>query len=103
MTYISKDDHKCIRTVDTTICDDDPHSGQKYILIINKEVQISVLANRLSCSKQCHLSYVQSSVVPNFPVDSPSDTTHAIQLVNPLEDAHLLINNVTVTGSYQLF
>ena len=40
---------------------------------------------------QCHLNGVHISEVPKFLVESPSETTHAIKLVNPFNKTHLSI------------
>ena len=40
---------------------------------------------------QCPLNGVGISEVPKFLAESPSETTHAIELVNPFDAAHLLI------------
>ena len=58
--------------------------------MINQAIQISGLTNHVLYSMQCDLNGVQTNKVPNFLVGSPSDTTHAIKLIDPLDVAHLL-------------
>ena len=40
---------------------------------------------------QCHLNGVQINEVPKFLAESPSKTTHAIELVDPFNASHPLI------------
>ena len=40
---------------------------------------------------QCRLNGVHISEVPKFPAESPSVTTHAIELTDPFNAAHPLI------------
>ena len=40
---------------------------------------------------QCHLNGVHISEVPKFLAESPSVTTHAIELTDPFDAAHILI------------
>ena len=63
--------------------DHDPHSGQKYILMINQAIQIYGQENHLLYSIQCHLNGVHNSEIPKFLADSPSVTTDAIPLIDP--------------------
>ena len=51
---------------------------------------IDGLENHLLCPMQCHLSNVHISEVPKFLTESPSVTTHAIDLTDPFDTAHLL-------------
>ena len=50
---------------------------------------------------QCCLNGVQISEVPKFLAENLSETTHAIELVDPFDAAHLLIP-ASVEQSYQL-
>ena len=45
--YGPKDDHRCAKTANAVVCYDDPHSGQKYIMIINQAIQINCQENHL--------------------------------------------------------
>ena len=47
---------------------------------------------------QCHLNGVHISEVPKFLAESPSETTHAIELVNPFNVAHPLIIPLHLSG-----
>ena len=89
-SYDTKDSHKYTKTVNTRVSDDDPDSGQKYILMINQAVQISGLANHHLCPMWCHLSSVQIHEVSKFLADSPSETFHAMQVVHPHDTVYTL-------------
>ena len=56
--------------------------------MINQTMQISGLANHLSC--QCGLNGVQISEDPRFLSDSPSESIHAKQLIDHHNAASLL-------------
>ena len=56
--------------------------------MINELIQISGLANYLLCSMQYYLNGVQIKEVLKFLADSPSEATHAIQLLDPLNTTH---------------
>ena len=47
---------------------------------------------------QCCLNGVQINKVSKFPVDSPSDTTHAKQLIDSLNATHLFIILLQLQG-----
>ena len=54
-----------------------------FILTINQAIHIDGLDNHLLCPMQCQLNGVHISKVPKFLAESPSETTNAIELVNP--------------------
>ena len=87
--YNPKD--RSAKTVDVTVGYQDPQSGQKFILIINQAICIDGLENHSICPMQCHLNGVHISEVPKFLAESPSETTHAIELVNSFNAAHQLV------------
>ena len=86
----TKDGHRSFKTVDATVSYQDTQSGQKFILMINKAIYIDGLDNHLLCPMQCHLNGVHIREVPKFLVKSASETTHAIELINSFDTAHLL-------------
>ena len=51
---VIQDGYKQTKSVNAPVCYDDPHSGYKYILMINQATQISGTANPLLCLMQCH-------------------------------------------------
>ena len=69
----------------------DPQSWQKFILMINQAIHIDGLDNHLLCPMQCQLSGEHISEGSNFLADSPSQTTHDIELVDPFDAAQPLI------------
>ena len=90
-SYDPKDGHRSAKTVDATVGYQDPQSGQKFILMINQAICIDGLVNHLLCPMQCHLNGVHINDVPKFLAETPSETTHAIELVNPFDATHSLI------------
>ena len=49
------------------------------------------LNHHLLCLMQCHVNGVPINEVPNFLAPVPSETTHAIQIENPIDAAHPII------------
>ena len=90
-SYNPKDGHRSVKTVDATVGYTDPQSGQMFILMINQAIFINSLENHLLCSMQCHLNGVHISEVPKYLAESPSITTHAVELVDPFNAAYQLI------------
>ena len=90
-SYNPKDGHRSAKTVDAAVGCQDPQSGQKSIIMINQAIHIDGLVNHLICPMQCCLNGVLISEVPKFLPETPSETTHAIELVDPFDTAHPLI------------
>ena len=90
-SYDPKDGHRSAKTVDAAVGYQDPQSGQKFILMINQAICIVGLHNHLLCPMLCSLNGVYISEVPKFLAESPSKTTHALELVDPFNTAHLII------------
>ena len=59
--------------------------------MIMQAICINSLENHLLCPMQCCWNGVHISEFPMFFAESPSVSTHAIELVNPFNPAHLLI------------
>ena len=59
------------------------------MLVTNQAICIDGLDNHLLCPMQCCLNGVQIDEVLKFLAESPSETTHAIELINPFDAAHL--------------
>ena len=68
--YDPKDGHECVRIVNA----EDPHSGQKYILMIDQAIQISDVDNHLLGPMQCHLNGLQVSEIPKLLTDCSRET-----------------------------
>ena len=90
-SYDPKDGHRRAKTVDAAVGYQDPQNGQKVILMITQTICIDGLVKHLLCPMQCCLNGVRISEVPKFLAESPSETTHAIELVHPFDATHLLI------------
>ena len=52
---------------------------------------------------QCRLNGVHISEVPKFFSETPSETTHAIELVDPFDTTHLLIILLQLSGISSYF
>ena len=52
---------------------------------------------------QCHLNGVHISDIPKFLAGTPSENTHAIELVNPFNATHLLIILLQLRGVTSYF
>ena len=102
-SYDPKDDYKSANTVDATVGYQDPWHGQRFILIINQPICIDGLVNHLLCPMQCLLNGMQISEVSKFLAQNPSETTHAIELVDPLDAAHPLIIPHQLSGVTSYF
>ena len=59
--------------------------------MINQAMCIDGLDNHLLCLMQSHLNGVHVSEIPKSLAESPSETTHAIKLVNPFDAAHQVV------------
>ena len=59
--------------------------------MINQAIHIDGLDNYLLCPMQCPLNCINISEFPQYLAEIPSETTHATELVNPLDAAHPLI------------
>ena len=90
-SYNPKIGHRSANKVDSAVGYQDPQSGQKFILMINKAFHINGVENHLLCPMQCCLNSVHISEVPKFLAESPSMTAHAIDLTDPFDTAHLHI------------
>ena len=71
--------------------------------MINQAICINGLENHLLCPMQCCLNGVHINEFPKFLVESPSVTTHAIELKDPLVTAHLLIIPLQLSGVISYF
>ena len=92
--------------VDVTVGYSDPHNVQKYIMIINKVTQLNGLKNNLLCTMQCHLNGVHIGEVPKILADRPSETSHAIQVIDPFDAAHELtipLQKNSVTSYFNMY
>ena len=102
-SYDTKDGHRSAKTVDAAVGYQDPQSGHEFILMINQAIHIDGLVNHLLCPMQCCLNGVWINKVPKFLADTPSETTHAIDLVNPFGATHLLIIPLKLSGITSYF
>ena len=71
--------------------------------MINQNITIDHLDNHLLCPMQCHLNGVHISEVPKFLAESPSVTTHAMELRDPFNAAHPLIMLLQLSGVTSYF
>ena len=59
--------------------------------MINQAICIYGLKSYLLCPMQCHLNGVHISETPKLLAEIPSVTTHAIELTDHFDEAHLII------------
>ena len=71
--------------------------------MINQAICIDGLDNPLLCLMQCHLNGVLISKVPKFLAETPSETTHAVELVVPFDITHPLIIQLQLSGITSFF
>ena len=71
--------------------------------MINQAICIKGLENHLLCPMKFHLNGVHISKEPKFLAESPSVTTHAIELTDPFNAAHLLIIPLQLSGVTSYF
>ena len=104
-SYDPKDGQRSAKTVDATVGYQDSQSSQKFILMINQAIHIDDLVNHLLCSMQCHLNGVKINEVLKFLNENPSETTHAIELVNPFDmETHYYFATVQfVTSDFDVY
>ena len=72
--------HSSAKTVDAAVGYQELQSNQKLILMINQAICINGIVNHLLYPMQCPLNGVNITEVPKFLADSPSVTTHALEL-----------------------
>ena len=97
-SYNPKNRHRSAKTVHATVGYQDPQICQNFILMINQAIIINSLENHLFCPKQCCLNGVHISEVTKFLDESPSMTTHTIELVNPSNVTHPLLILLQLSG-----
>ena len=102
-SYDPKDGHKSAKTVDATVGYQDPQSGQRFILMINQAICIDGVVNYLLCPMQCCLNEVHISEVSKFLLETPSEITHAIDLVDPFNATSPLIIPLQLSGVTSYF
>ena len=71
--------------------------------LINQVIEMKGLNYHLLCPMQCCIDGALIDEVPNFLVPSPSETTHAIQTVNPFNATHPLIIHWKLNGVTDYF
>ena len=102
-SYNPKDGCRSAKTVDAKVDYQDLQSSQKFILMINQAICIDGLVNHLLCPMQYHLNGVQINEVPKILLETPSETTHALELVNLFDAALLLIILLQLSGVTSYF
>ena len=72
-------------------------------MIIKKAIQISGLGNYVLYLMQCFLKGVHVSEFPEFLADSPSETTHAIKVIDHFDNAHPLFIQLQLSSTARYF
>ena len=65
---------------------------------MNQAICIDSLDNHLLCPMQCCLNSVHISDVLKFLADNPSETTHAIELIEPFDASQPLIISLKLSS-----
>ena len=73
------------------------------MLVIKQAVQVPHLQNHLLCPIQMHLNDVIVSEVPMFLSRRPDDTSHTLQVIDPMDDGSILIIILSLKGIYKFF
>ena len=71
--------------------------------MINQAICIDCLDSHLLYPLQCHLNGVHISEALKYFAESPSETMHAIGLVDPFDITHLLIILLQISGATSYF
>ena len=71
---------------------DHPITGKVYILVFHQTIYCRTMNNHLICPMQCCLNGVVINDTPKMCVPNPDDSTHSIEVADPLDpDATLNI------------
>ena len=82
---------KLAHIVSATVAYEGPETGQNVILLLNEIIEMNGLDHHVFCSIQCCMNGVLIDEVPKLLVPVPSETMHAIQIVNAFDATHPLI------------
>ena len=77
--------------VDATVVYDKPETVQVVIFLIHHVIEMKSLNHHLLHPMQCSMNGVLINEVPKFFAPIPSETTYAIQILNPFDATHLII------------
>ena len=92
--------HACI--VDVIVAYTEHETGQVVNFLINQAIEMKGLDHCPLCPMQCHVNGVLIDEVPTFLAPIPSETMHAIQIVNLFDVTHLTItlSQLNIVTSY---
>ena len=102
-SYDKEDGCKEYRTVSAAVAYDHPQTGQVYMLVINQAIKIPLLQNHSLCPMQCWLNGIKISEMPEFLAEDPDESTHSLQVVDPLDDSSPLFIPLSLTGVTSYF
>ena len=102
-SYDKEDGCKEYHTVSAADAYDHPQTGQVYMLVINQAIEIPHLKHHLLCPMQCRLNGIKISELPKFLAEDPDDSTHSLQVVDPLDDSSPLFIPLSLTGVTSYF
>ena len=102
-SYDKEDGCKEYRTVSAAVAYDHPQTGQVYMLVINQAIEIPHLEHHLLCPMQCRLNGIKISELPKFLAEDPDESTHSLQVVDPLDDSSPLFIPLSLTGVTSYF
>ena len=92
------DESKTTRIVDAAIKYISPVTRERFILIINKAIDIKGLDHHPLCPMQYHLNGAKIDELPKFLAEYPTLETHAIQLEDPNDATQPLLIPLSIHG-----
>ena len=82
---------------------DHPQTGQVYMLVVNQAIEVPHLQHHLLCPMQCRMNGVKLNELPKFLADDPDESTHALQVGDPLDSGHPLTIPLSLKGVTSYF
>ena len=64
---------------------DHPITGKVYILVFHQTIYCRQMENHLKCPMQCQMNGVVINDMPKMCIPNPDDSTHSIEVTNPLD------------------
>ena len=100
--YNTKVGSKCACIVNAAVAYTEPETDQVVILLINQAIEMKGLDHHLFSPMQFPVNGVLIDKVPKLLAPSPKETTHAIQIGNPVDATHKIIisTNLNRVTSY---
>ena len=85
-------------TVSGVVAYDHPYTGITYMLVWHQAIYLNSMENHLICPMQCRVSGVQVNDTPKIFVQHPTDKTHAIVVLDPIDSKNEFIIPLELGG-----